>query len=345
MNSEQSNQQSKPQKPLPHHQFLQMATGKFVTEPLYVAAKLNIGDILADGPLPVNEIAKKTETHAPTLYRVLRALTIVGVLVEKPGQAFELTEIGNYLKSGPGSLKSMILWINDPRHGLAWNELLYSVKTGKTGAEKAYGMPAFQYLEKNKDLGKIFNDAMTNMSGMNSGAVAAGYDFSGIKTLMDVGGGHGAMLTSILTKNPAMKGMIYDLPYVIEGTVAALKKTSMDIRCQAIGGDFFASVPTGADAVIMSHIIHDWNDEKSSLILKNCAKALPNNGKILLVEAVVPGANEFSPAKLLDLEMLVMVGGKERTKEEYQDLFKQSGLKLGQIVPLANGQSVIEALK
>jgi hypothetical protein len=309
---------------------------------MHLIAQLGIPDLLANGAKSTDELARATETHEPSLYRVLRALSAVGVLNEQPGHRFELTPVGALLKRGPGSMRGIVLWLNDPRHDRAWDEMLHSVRTGKTGAEKAWGMGIFEYLQKHPDFSEIFNDAMTSLSGNNVKAVVAGYDFAGIKKLMDVGGGHGALLEGILEKNPSMSGVIFDLPHVVEGARKSLKERGLDRRCEAVGGDFFKSVPS-ADAIIMSHIIHDWDEEHARKILESCRKALPPHGKVLLVETVVTPPNQFSTAKLLDLEMLVMAGGRERTEDEYRALFASAGLKLARVVPLPSGQSVLEA--
>ena len=328
----------------PHVQMMNVASAKFIAKPLWVAAQLGIADLIAQGVASTAELARRTGTHERSLYRILRALACVGIFTETAPRQFGLTPLASTLRSdAPNTMRDVVVFLNHPIHDVAWTEIMHSVKTGLPGFDRAYGMPIFEYFPKNPEFSEAFNRAMTNLATNDITAVVESYDFRGIGKLVDVGGGHGALMMSILDRNPDMRGVVFDLPHVIEGTKKALAASAHAARCEAVGGDFFVSVPKG-DAIIMSHIIHDWDDERSVTILKNCAKAVPRNGKVLICEAVIPAGDTFSPGKLLDLEMLVMPGGMERTAEEYGTLLKQAGLRLERIVPTRTPVCVIEGV-
>ncbi len=304
--------------PIPQ-QFLTMATSKLVTKPMYVAAKLHLADFIAEGVTSVSALAVKTNTHERSLYRLLRALSSVGVFKEIEGERFELTELAECLLDRPDSPRGMLLWINDPIHDRAWEQLLHSIETGKPAFEKAFGKPIFEYFKENKEISEIFNQAMTsNAKGIHS-LIAKAINLEGVEVLFDVGGGHGHLIKLILETNPKIKGGVYDLPHVVSG----IKNSNFEIY----GGDFFESVPKGANAHIMSFIIHDWDDESSLKILKNCHNALPESGKIFIAENIIGSPNEPSLGKLLDMEMLAMCTGKERTEREFKILLEKAGFK------------------
>ncbi len=230
-------------------------------------------------------------------------------------------------------------------HYPAWGELLHSVRTGEIAFDKAFGQPVWEFFAQNSENAKIFNDAMSGMTAQANEALHAAYDFGGIKRIMDVGGGHGGLITSILKKNPNLRGILFDSPQVIEGAKATLEASGLGDRCELVGGDFFQSVPPGAEVIILKWIIHDWNDEQSVAILKNCHRALPDKGKLILVEAVVPASSEPHFSKFIDLNMLVMTGGRERTESEFRKLYEDSGFKLMRVVPTESPFSVIEGVK
>jgi O-methyltransferase len=230
-------------------------------------------------------------------------------------------------------------------HYRAWGELLYSVQTGNPSFEKLYGMPVFEFLSKNIEQAKIFDAAMVGVHGRETAAMIDAYDFSGITVLADIGGGNGSLLTGVLKKYPEMRGILYDLPQVSERARANLQAANLADRCKVIGGSFFESVPKGADAYLMRHIIHDWDDEKATKILGNVHRAMGESGRLLVVEGVVAPGNEPSFTKLLDLTMLTIPGGKERTEKEFRKLYESSGFHLTRIVPTKGEVSVIEGLK
>jgi SAM-dependent methyltransferase len=331
--------------PPPGDVLVQMIFGKVMTQTLCVAAKLRIADKLAGGRKSAADLAKETNTHGPTLYRVLRCLAGFGVFDESADGTFGLTPIGELLRTGvPGSMRGMADFCGEKWAWDAWGDLMHSVRTGQTAFDHVFGKPCFDYLAEHKDESEVFNEAMTGFSGMVAPAVAETYDFSKFGTVVDVGGGHGKLLTEVLKANPAVKGVVFDAPHVAAGAKDAIRAAGLGDRCRAEGGDFFKAVPAGADAYMMMHIIHDWPDDKSVTILKNCRKGVNPGGKLLVVDSVVAGPNEPDPAKVLDLEMLVLPSGKERTEKEFATLFAASGWRLTRVVRTKSPKCVIEGV-
>jgi predicted O-methyltransferase YrrM len=256
-----------------------------------------------------------------------------------------LTPLAQCLRSDlPGSQHALAIMCGE-EHYRAWGELLYSVQTGQTAFDKLYGMPVFDFLSRHPEQAKIFDAAMVGVHGRETAALIEAYDLSGITVLADIGGGNGSLLTGVLQKYPALRGILYDLPAVAQRAKANLQSAGLAERCQVIGGSFFESVPSGADAYLMRHIIHDWDDAKAITILRNVHRAIGKEGRLLVVEDVIPPGNEPSFGKLLDLTMLVVPGGKERTEDEYRALYKAGGFDLTRIVPTKAGVSVIEGEK
>jgi hypothetical protein len=312
----------------------QMILGGLMQKSIWVAAKLGVADLLAEKPRTAEEIAEATDTHAPSLYRVLRLLATAGVFAKNSERKFELTPIAELLRSDtPNSMRDYAIMMGEDWIWQAYGELMYSVKTGEIAHNKVQGMSSFEFFAKNEEVGKIFNRAMTNLSLLSAPAIAEGYDFSGIGKLVDIAGGHGLLLATILKANPHLQGVLFDLPFVIEGANELLESEGVAKRTEKVSGDFFESVPIGADAYMMKHIIHDWNDEQSIKILQNIHRAMNDDGKVLIVEMVVPEGNEPSPAKGLDIVMLTIEGGKERTEKEYRELLDAAGLHLTRIIP------------
>jgi SAM-dependent methyltransferase len=227
----------------------------------------------------------------------------------------------------------------------AYGELMYSVKTGGIAHDKVQGMSSFEFFEKNEEVGKIFNRAMTNLSLLSAPAIVEAYDFSSIGKLVDIAGGHGRLLAAILKANPHLQGVLFDLPFVIENAGELLESEGVATRTEKVSGDFFESVPADADAYMMKHIIHDWDDQSSIKILQNIHRAMNEDGKVLIVEMVVPVGNAPSPAKGLDIVMLTIEGGKERTEKEYRELLDAAGLRLTRIIPTRSPFSIVEAMK
>jgi predicted transcriptional regulator len=326
---------------------MQLGTGYMATAALYSVTKLGIPDILKSGAKPASEIAKACDANEDAVYRVMRALASTGLFTETTPRTFALTPEGELLLSDrPDSQRSMVLWLGNKMHFDTYPELPYAMKTGNTVTEKVYGESCFGYFEKNPKVSKVFNEAMTGFSQMFAPAVLDAYDFSWLngKTLADVGGGHGFVLTSILKKYPEIRGVLADLEHVLAGAPEMIRKAGVESRCSTHDCDFFQSVPP-ADAYVMKHIIHDWNDEKATTILRNCGRAGIGKTRVILMESVVAPGNEPHFAKWLDIEMLLLPGGKERTEAEFAKLFEGAGFKLTRIVPTKGALSVVEAEK
>ncbi len=333
--------------PSPSDHVLQISTGFMASISLFIAAKLRIADHLADGPKSVHDLALATKTHEDRLYRVLRGLAMVGIFSEAADRKFALTPPAATLRTDvPESVHSLVLFLSDPLHLKLFSELPHTVETGDITIEHVYGKPVFEYFPQDPVEEERFNNAMTCLSEMVVPAVLEAYDFSGIGTLLDVAGGHGALLCAILARYPNMKGMLVDLPSVLEGTRKAVSAKGLKERCHVAHADFFASVPSGADAIIMKHIIHDWDDDKAISILVNCRQALAGkpNARILLVESVLPLGNEPHMGKMIDLEMMVFPGGRERTEQEFRTLFEKAGLKLTRVIPTNAPLWVVEGV-
>ncbi|HJQ26988.1 MAG TPA: methyltransferase [Blastocatellia bacterium] len=330
----------------PEAYLIQLGFGPLIAQALFVAARLGIADHLADGPLPVSELAARTQTHERSLYRILRSLASVGVFAESNPGVFQLNPVAEMLRSDvPGSMRNGIIFMGESWHWQAWGDTQYSVKTGKPSWDQVHGAAVFDYFGAHPDAAEIFNLAMTDMSMAQAPAVVQSYDFSGFTTLADIAGGHGYLLAQILKANPNLKGILFDVPSVIEGAGALLEREGVAARVEKASGDFFEAVPAGADAYIMKHIIHDWDDERATKILRSIQAAMPDDGKVLIVDTVVPPGNEPHYSKLLDLEMLTLPGGVERTADEFRELLAAAGLRLTRIIPTPSPMSIIEAVK
>ena len=328
----------------PHAQLIQMAMGHWVSRIVYLAAKLNLADRLANGPKTADELAKPTETHAPSLYRFMRGLANLGILAEDDGRRFALTPLGEALKTGaPGSARPSSLTIASDWWVRGFGELSYSVETGKSGFEKALGMPVFDWLARSPADASLFSETMIGFHGAEPPAVAAAYDFSKVGTLVDVGGASGHLLATILERHLAPRGILFDLPHVVRDAPTLLAARGLADRVKIEPGSFFDSVPRGGDAYLLSHVIHDWDEEKCLTILGHCRRAMNPGGRLLIIEMVLPEGDEPHPGKMLDLMMLVGPGGQERTEREYETLLDRSGFRLVRVVPTASAVSIVEA--
>jgi hypothetical protein len=329
----------------PGQRVVQMAAGFMHTAAIYTAAKLGIADLLAAGPRPVSELAGKTASNEDALYRVLRVLETGGVFAQTAPRTFALTPAAEALRSGvPGSMRDLVLWLGNRFHFHVWAELPYSVATGKPAVEQVYHKPCFDALAEMPETNREFNQAMTGYSASVAPAVLQAYDFSGIGTLMDVAGGHGFMLSEILKRHPQMKGILFDLESVVEEARDRLSAL-LNGRCKTVAGSFFERIPARADACYLQHIIHDWADEPALKILENCRRAIKGaaDPRLVIVDSVMPEGPEPHMAKLIDLEMLLMPGGRERTETEWRDLLARAGFEITRIVPTGAPESVIEA--
>ena len=328
----------------PHMQLIQMGCAYWTSQMVLVAAELSLADKLANGPRKADELAKELGLNAPAFYRFMRSLAGLGILTEKSNQAFALTPLGEALKTGaPGGARSSILMLTG-LVGPVWHRLKDALKTGEPTTTAVWGVPIFEYLAKNPKDAAMFSETMVGFHNMEPPAVAAGYDFSPFKTIVDVGGATGNMLCNILARHKQPRGVLFDMPHVVTEAPAFIKERGLADRITIESGSFFEAVPRGHDAYIMSHIIHDWTPEQCATILGNCRKAIASNGKLLIVEMVLPEGDTPHPGKILDMMMLVGPGGQERAGKEYEALLAKSGFRMTRIVPTNSDVSVVEAV-
>jgi ubiquinone/menaquinone biosynthesis C-methylase UbiE len=329
----------------PHVKVIQMATAYWVSRAIYVAAQLGIADLLQDGPQDAEALAVATGTYAPALGRVLRSLASVGLFRTNAQGRFSLTPLGAVLQSdAPGAARSTVIALSGQWFWAAWGEVLHSVQTGETGLQKALGVSEYEYLAQNSEEASHFNAAMIGFHGDEPAAIIEAYNFSGSGTVVDVGGGSGNLLGTILTANPSLRGVLFERPQVVRDAKRNLEATGVANRCEFVGGDFLDAVTEGGDVYIVSHCIHNWDEANCMRILANCRRAMSPRGRLLIVEAVVSAGDDPDPAKILDLAMLLVPGGQERTENEYRMLLEKSGFRLTRVVPTRTSASVIEAI-
>ncbi len=332
------------QTPPPHVGILQIINGLHVGGAVACLAQLGVPDFVEDAPKSAAELATQIGADPQALYRLMRATASVGVLSEGPDGKFSQTPMSAVLRSNATpSLRSFAIMGGREWHSRAWSHLDYCVRTGKQALEKIYGAHVFDFLKQNPTEGQIFNDAMTELSVIDGPAVAHAYNFDGIHSIVDIAGGHGFLLATILQKNPHLRGTLFEAPHVVEGAANGPLKAVMD-RCTFASGDMFSSVPAGADAYLMKHIIHDWPDNLCIQLLKACRKGVNANGRLLVVDAVIQPGNDFSPNKFLDLQMLVFPGGCERTEKQFRELLAAAGWQLRRIIPTAATDSIVEGV-
>ena len=330
----------------PVERLMQAATGYMASAALHAAAKLNIADLLANGPRSVSDLAEAAGVNEDALYRILRALASLGIFAEAGPRRFALSPAAEALRTGtPESIRDLVVWIGNPFHFEVWAQTPYSVRTGRPAVELVCGKPCFEAMAGRPEVAREFHDGMTCFSAMLAPALLDAYDFTGVKTLMDVAGGHGYILSEVLARYPNMQGVLFDMPGVVEGAESRMRSLNLSNRCQLVAGDFFERIPAGADAYYMQHIIHDWDDARALRILRNCAQALEGrrNGKLLVMDSVIPENSQPHLGKFIDLEMLLMPGGRERTEPEFRQLFAKAGFEIARITPTRAPQSVIEA--
>ncbi len=314
---------------------LDMVQGYVLAPIIHLAARLSLADHLADGPKTSAELATATRTHAPSLHRLLRALTCFGVVTQTGPDRFELAPRGTPLRSDvPDSIRSLVLLYCSERAWRSWGELEYGIRTGNVPSEYVWGMPTFEYFAKHPDMLATFNAAMAEHTRSVAPEIIAGYDFSRFGTLVDIGGGNGTLLAAILNAVPGLRGVLFDLPIGVERAAVTLTDAGVADRCRVVTGDFFNSIPEGADAYLLKSVIHDWDDHEAVEILRNCRAAMADEGVVLVVERILP--EEVSPADIgavmSDLNMLVATGGRERTAAEFRALYATAGLEPAELV-------------
>ena len=324
-------------------QFLRRVTGYWVSQSIYVAAKLGVADELIDGPRTAQELAQKLGCHAEFLHRVLRLLCTEGIFRET-AQGFELTPFAQHLRSDTQTSMRAAVCMYGEAFFQTWGDMLHTVRTGETAFDHHFGKPVFDYYEEHPEASETFNQAMTDLGRTMypNQAMIDAYDFSKHPVIIDVGGGHGDFLCDILAANPECRGSVYDLEHVIVGASRTIEVRGLTHRAQVRRCDFFEEVMPGGDACILKRIIHDWNDNDAVRILSKCADSLPTDGRVLVVETVIPDGNEPFFGKNLDLHMMMITGGLERTEEEYRGIFEGAGLELVRVIPTACPLSIVE---
>ena len=327
----------------------QMATSYRLSQAIYVLTRLGIPDRLAAGAKTCEQLAQATAAHAPSLHRLLRALTAWDILTEPTPGNFALAPLGACLRSdAPNSARSIVLLFGSENFWATWGDLLHCVKTGETAFAHLFGVPGtFDYLADHPEEAALFNAAMTNNSTLTAGGVAKSYDFSSARRLVDIGGGRGALIATILKAYPSLRGTLFDLPAVVTAARGELERAGVAGRCAVVGGDVFSAVPSGGDIYLLARVIHDWDDEKSIAIFKTCRAAMMPSAKLLLVERVIPETvtpDAVVRTQLLgDLNMLVRNGGRERTEDEYRALLATADLKLTRTIPTGTEYTLVEA--
>lgn len=324
-------------------QMLQIITNFWTTRAVYVFAKLGIADLLKSGPKSSQELAESTGMHAPSLYRLLRALASAGMLQTQESR-FGLTPLSELLVTdAPGSMRWLVVSELGQEHYPAWGNLMHSIKTGESAFDNHFGMDVWKYFQQNPEDAAVFNDSMSGMTAVVNEKITSLYDFSRFNKIVDVGGGHGALITAILKANPQAFGVLFDSEQVISGARPKLDAAGIADRCAAIAGNFFQSVPAGGDVYMMKWIIHDWDDEKATKILKNIRSQIPQTGRVIIVDCVVPEGDDSDFSKFFDLNMMVMTGGKERTAKEFDELLSGAGFRFLRVIPTDLPTSIVEA--
>jgi hypothetical protein len=336
--------------PQPWRQLFEKITGSWVSRAIYVAAKLRIADHLAAGPRSAEEIAAAVGVAPRPLYRLLRALAGADVFAQQADGRFLLNPAGELLReNGLDSMWATAIMLGEEQDR-CWSDLLETVRTGDPAFERLFGRPVFDYLGEHPEQARIFDAAMTGFSGRETSAILDAYDLSDVRILADIGGGAGSKLAGILSRYPAMRGLLFDLPHVVERARPMLEAAGLLGRCQIQSGDFFESAPMGAEVYVLGHIIHDWDDGKAGRILDNLRGAMSYEARLLVVEYVVPdvdaaaSGNAASLGKWLDLHMMVAAGGLERTEAEYRRLFNDHGFRLTKVVSTSGDISIIEGV-
>jgi hypothetical protein len=329
----------------PQAVLIRMTHGYCEAKALQVAAELGIADLIAENPKTADQLSKILGVHSDSLYRLLRALASLGIFKEISDSHFENTPLSEAIRADvPGSVRDFVIMTPNDGFLLAWAKFMDVVRAGKPSFEDVNGCDQWEYFRRHPDMGERFNKGISARASQVTSALLQSYDFSQFKTLIDVGGVLGTVLASILNKFPQLHGCLYEQSSVIEGAKSLLEAQGVISRCNLISGDFFESVPRDFDAYLVKSIIHDWEDEKALAILKNCRASINKNGKLLIIDAVISRDNAPHPGKWKDLMMMVVYGSRERTEQEFQNLLRESGFKLKQVIALPLPDALIEAV-
>lgn len=329
----------------PEKILLLMLRGPWISQSIHVAAKLGLADLVKDSTQPVEVLAQATGTHAPALYRMLRLLASVDIFAEEAEKCFGLTPLANQLRSDvPGSLRALATIYGEPLFWQPWGNILHSIQTGETAFGHVFDKSLYAYLAERPPLAALFDQAMSGLVTQAAQAVATTYDFSSVGHIVDVGGGKGLLLTTVLQHWPHLTATLMDLPQVVAHARPSIEAAGLASRCELVDGDFLQAIPAGGNVYLLSTILCNWDDEHATQILKNCRRAMAPTSKLLVVEIVIPPLNQSSPGKLLDLQMMIITGGRDRTATEYRALLANAGFAMTQIMPTTSERSIIEAI-
>jgi hypothetical protein len=324
---------------------LELASGFMSTHVVYAAARLGIADVLANGPLSADDVAAEVGSDPDATYRLLRACAALGVFREGKDRRFQLTHLANGLRSGTrDSILPVIMMLGDPHYQRTWAQLASTVATGRPGAEEALGMPMWDYVDENQEFGATFNNAMTRLTALDWPAVKSVYDFTQFSTIVDIGGGHGQLLALILAAVPGAKGVLMEREVLLEEAEDLLRAAGVLTRCRTEAGSFFETAPADGDLYVMRRVIHDFDDEQAAEILDNVRRHMPRGATLLVLESVIPAGNAPHPAKSLDLDMMLFVGGRERTEQEFATLLQRAGFRPPRVTATVSTLSIIEAV-
>jgi SAM-dependent methyltransferase len=315
----------------PPGQLARLLTGYMVTQSLYVVAKLGVADALAEGPLDVEALANRVGAHAGALFRVMRALTSVGIFAQPVSRTFALAPLGEALKDGPRSLRYLALLFGQDMYR-AWGDVEHAVRTGESAFEHTFGQSHFEYMTSNAEAAATFNRAMAGSSSARGDSLFA-YPWRDARQVIDVGGGSGRLLAELLTRQSHLRGIVFDLPHVAAEASRVLAAEGLGEHCVAVGGDYFNGVPEGGDVYMLVRVLHDWNDEDAVRILQSCGRVMNRGTRLLVLDAILDETDSPNPAKWIDLQMLVVTGGRERTRPEWEALLAQAGLRLDAVEP------------
>jgi len=329
----------------PQVQLMQMSMGFTVPFLLRVAAQLCLADRLVESPKTAEQLAGLTHTHAPALYRLLRSLACNGIFSEDESHRFSLTPLAEPLRSNvPGSVRTSILSFTGDIFVIPWHKLLHCVRSGQPSFDSHFGEPFFDHISKDPEEAAWFSDLLIGMNSADAPAVAAAYDFSSFAKVADIGGATGHILTTVLASHPEPCGIVFDLAHNASGAAELIESRGMSDRVTFVAGSFFESIPSECDLYLMSHVIHDWGEEQCLTILANCRRAMSPGGRLLIIEQVLTEGNSFHPGKMLDMTMLALTPGQERTEAEYRELLEKAGFRLEGVIPTNAAVSIVEAM-
>jgi predicted O-methyltransferase YrrM len=329
--------------PAAAQRLIELATAEWVSRAIWAAAELGLADLMAEGPRSAEELARACGAHAGALERLLRALAGAGVFRREADGRYALTPVSEPMRAAsPTTLRSLLRYVGGDNRR-AWDDVLHTLMTGRPAFERAFGRPFFDHLQADPEAERLFADAMAERHRALDAAVADAYDFSGARLLVDVGGGHGFLAAAVLHRNPGLRAVLMDRPEVVAGAGPTLKAAGVADRVEVVGGDFFAAVPSGGDVYALGAVLYDWDDEQAVAVLSNCRRAMGADGRLLVAEIVIPPGDEAHYGKVLDLNIMVVFGGRARTEEEHRGLLEAAGLRLLRVIPTAARLSLIEA--